>query len=83
MITWLQNCFIWSRTALTLGITSLPSTSMGSLDLFLRATCSTARDSVKLIFSPENILSLASSRPLSLASIMSRLITSSVTLFLL
>mmetsp|Transcript_9781 Transcript_9781/g.20303 ORF Transcript_9781/g.20303 Transcript_9781/m.20303 type:complete len:236 (-) Transcript_9781:235-942(-) len=43
------------RTSLTSGMTSFPSTMMGVLDWFLRATCKTARPSVSLIFSPPNI----------------------------
>lgn len=41
-LTW-QKPFIFSRTLLTSGITSLPSTIMGLLERFLRATWSTAR----------------------------------------
>lgn len=40
--TW-QKVFILSSTRFTSGITSLPSTQMGSLERFLRATWSTAR----------------------------------------
>lgn len=42
LLTW-QKDFIFSRTLLTSGITSLPSTKMGVFDRFRRATCSTAR----------------------------------------
>ena len=50
--TLLQNSFMWLSTLLTAGMTFFPSTTMGTLLLFLRATWSTARSSVKLIFSP-------------------------------
>ena len=43
--------------ALTSGITSLPSTRIGRFDRLRSATCSTARSSVTLIFSPANIRS--------------------------
>lgn len=42
LLTW-QKDFIFSRTLLTSGITSLPSTRMGVFDRFRKATCSTAR----------------------------------------
>lgn len=77
-----QNDFIFSRTLLTSGITSLPSTRMGVFDRFRRATCSTARFSVKLIFSPLNMRSRAASTPLDLARSTSICITLSVTRFL-
>mmetsp|Transcript_46688 Transcript_46688/g.77256 ORF Transcript_46688/g.77256 Transcript_46688/m.77256 type:complete len:219 (-) Transcript_46688:141-797(-) len=48
--------FIWSSTAFTSGITSAPSTTIGVLARLRNATWSTARFSVRLIFSPENIL---------------------------
>ncbi len=50
-----EKVFIFSSTALTSGITSLPSTKIGVLLRLRSATCSTARFSVRLIFSPENI----------------------------
>lgn len=45
-LTW-QKPFIFSRTLLTSGITSLPSTMTGVLERFLRATWSTARPCVR------------------------------------
>ena len=48
---------IFARTAFTSGITSLPSTRMGRLERLRSATWSTARFSVRLIFSPAIILS--------------------------
>lgn len=52
-----QNSFMWASTAFTPGITSSPFTMMGVFERFRRAMCKTARSSVKLIFSPENMAS--------------------------
>src|SRR5437764_413672 len=49
---------MWVRTALTSGITSLPSTQIGRFERLRSATCRTARCSVLLIFWPPNILSV-------------------------
>ena len=65
--TWPQNSFIWLKTALTSGMTSLPSTKIGVFFLFRRAICRTARPSVKFIFSPLNMASRMASTFLSLA----------------
>merc|ERR1719277_75023 len=46
LITLLQNSFMWLSTLLTAGMTFFPSTTMGTLLLFLSATWSTARSSV-------------------------------------
>ena len=48
-----ENSPMCSSTALTSGMTSLPSTRIGRLDRFRSAMCSTARFSVMLIFSPQ------------------------------
>ncbi len=63
-----EKCFIFSSTAFTSGITSLPSTRIGVLLRLRSATCSTARSSVRLIFSPENIDLIAPLRSVSFAS---------------
>ena len=47
---------MWLRTLFTAGITFFPSTTIGTLLLFLKATWRTARSSVKLIFSPGHLL---------------------------
>jgi hypothetical protein len=49
-----------SRTSWTSGTTSVPSTSTTAARGARRATCSTARPSVTLIFSPANIASRSS-----------------------
>jgi hypothetical protein len=48
---------IFASTALTWGMTSAPSTRIGRFERLRSATCSTARCSVTLILSPENIRS--------------------------
>ena len=66
-------------TSCTSGTTSWPSTSITSPAGARRATCSTARFSVTLIRSPENIASIRSRRPDASASSTSSRIVSSVT----
>mmetsp|Transcript_18755 Transcript_18755/g.44506 ORF Transcript_18755/g.44506 Transcript_18755/m.44506 type:complete len:209 (-) Transcript_18755:185-811(-) len=70
-----------SSTAFTSGITSLPSTRIGVLARLRSATCSTARPSVALILSPEN-MRCASSLTLAVsARPTSSFIVSSVAMF--
>ena len=59
---------IWSSTAWTSGTTFSPSTMIVASRGARRATCSTARSSVTLIFSPRNMASIRSRRPHSSAS---------------
>ena len=63
---WPANAAIRSSTAWTSGTTSWPSTSMRVPRGARNATCSTARFSVTLIFSPRNIASRRSATPRSL-----------------
>ena len=77
-----QNAAIFSRTACTSGTTSLPSTRMDAPLGARSATCSTARSSVTLIFSPANIASIRARSPDSSASCTSNASVSSVTRFL-
>ena len=62
-----ENAAMRSSTACTSGTTSTPSTRIRSSFGARRATCSTARCSVTLIFSPLNIASMRSRRPHSSA----------------
>ena len=73
---------ILSRTAWTSGTTSTPSTRMWASRGARRATCSTARSSVTLIFSPANMASMRRRRPARSASFTSRPMVSAVTRFL-
>ncbi len=66
--TRLAKAAILSSSACTLGTTSWPSTMIFSLWGARRATCRTARRSVTLIFSPRNMASIRSRKPLSAAS---------------
>ena len=75
-----RMCF---STAFTSGMTSLPSTRIGRFERFRRATCSTARSSVVLIFWPVNIFSVHPLRSACVARLRSSRIVSSVTRFLL
>ena len=70
-----------NNAALTAGMTSLPSTSIGEFFLFLKAMCKTGRFSVSLIFAPLNIRSMALLRPISSASSSSSWNVSSVIRF--
>ena len=70
---------IAASTALTSGMTSLPSTSTGLSDRLRSAVCSTARFSVVLIFSPANIASMRPRRSRALARFNNRSIVSPVT----
>ena len=56
-----------SRTACTSGTTSTPSTRIRSFSGARKATCSAARCSVTLIFSPLNMASMRRARPQSSA----------------
>ena len=76
-----ENAAMRSSTACTSGTTSLPSTSTRVPAGARRAVCRTARSSVTLIFSPENIASVRSRRPDSSASASSSSIVSPVTRF--
>ena len=69
-------------TSLTSGITSAPSTMIGVLARLRSATCSTARFSVALIFSPANIFFASPSTSASLHIVSRSDIVSSVTMFL-
>mmetsp|Transcript_11067 Transcript_11067/g.37682 ORF Transcript_11067/g.37682 Transcript_11067/m.37682 type:complete len:209 (-) Transcript_11067:184-810(-) len=80
--TALTNTFIRSSTSLTSGITSLPSTRMGVLERLRRATWSTARFSVVLIFSPANMRLAQPATSASAASARSSFIVSASTMFL-
>lgn len=71
----------WPSTAFTSGITSLPSTMIGVEDRLRRATWSTARFSVRLISSPENIAFAIGITFACSHSISSSAIVSSVTMF--
>ena len=73
---------ILSSTSCTAGTTSSPSTTIRSSLGARRATCSTARPSVTLIFSPRNIASMRSRRPHSSARRISSASVSSVIRFL-
>jgi hypothetical protein len=73
---------IRSSTSWTRGTTSTPSTSIRVPRGARRATCSTARPSVTLIFSPLNIASMRSRRPHSSARASRSATVSSVTRFL-
>ena len=73
---------IRSSTSCTSGTTSAPSTTMRVPRGARRATWSTARPSVTLIFSPENMASMRSRRPHSAARSSRSAIVSSVTRFL-
>ena len=66
--TRLENSAILSSTAWTSGTTFFPSTRMVAPFGARKATCSTARFSVTLIFSPLNIASIFPRRPDSSAS---------------
>ncbi len=70
-----------SSTSCTFGTTFSPSTSIVSPLGARSATCSTARPSVTLIFSPANIESMRARRPDSAASSSSSSIVSSVIRF--
>mmetsp|Transcript_12914 Transcript_12914/g.42943 ORF Transcript_12914/g.42943 Transcript_12914/m.42943 type:complete len:298 (+) Transcript_12914:781-1674(+) len=80
--TLLTNGSSLASTPFTSGITSTPSTKIGVLARFRSATCSTARSSVRLIFSPANIALAISFTCASSISLLSRVIVSSVTMFL-
>ncbi len=71
-----------SSTAWTRGTTSSPSTTMRAPRGARSATCSTARCSVTLIFSPANIASLRAATPEDRARSSNSLSVSSVTRFL-
>mmetsp|Transcript_17542 Transcript_17542/g.45005 ORF Transcript_17542/g.45005 Transcript_17542/m.45005 type:complete len:212 (+) Transcript_17542:1398-2033(+) len=70
------------RTSLTSGMTSAPSTMMGVFARLRSATCSTARFSVMLIFSPANIFFASPSTSASLHMASRSAMVSSVTMFL-
>jgi hypothetical protein len=70
-----------ARTACTAGTTFSPSTRTTASAGARSATCSTARFSVTLIFSPLNIASIFARSPHASASATSRRIVSSVTRF--
>lgn len=55
------NSFMCASTALTSGVTSLPSTKIGRFLRFRKAICNTDLFSVKFIFCPANIASRESS----------------------
>ena len=76
------NAAIRSSTAWTSGTTFVPSTMIVASRGARSATCSTARSSVTLICSPQNIASIRSRRPDSSASSTSSPSVSSVTRFL-
>ena len=73
---------ILSSTLCTSGTTFSPSTMIVSSLGARKATCSTARCSVTLIFSPRNMASMRSRRPDALANSNSRRNVSSVMRFL-
>ncbi len=77
--TWSAKLAIRSRTACTSGTTSLPSTRMCASRGARRATCSTARCSVALILSPENMASRRAGSPRASARAASSRMVSSVT----
>ncbi|GLH03558.1 Protein of unknown function [Gryllus bimaculatus] len=56
-LTCWEKAFMWSSTARTSGMTSLPPVVMGVVPRWRRATCSTARPSVKLMGAPLNMAS--------------------------
>mmetsp|Transcript_2380 Transcript_2380/g.3987 ORF Transcript_2380/g.3987 Transcript_2380/m.3987 type:complete len:211 (-) Transcript_2380:515-1147(-) len=70
---------IFSSTSWTSGTTSLPSTMIFSVAGARRAACITARSSVTLRCSPENMAAIFSLRPTLLASSSSKSSVSSVT----
>ena len=70
------------RTSFTSGITSTPSTRIGVFERLRSATCSTARFSVWLIFSPANMRSASARTPAASTSSPSSLKVSSVAMFL-
>ena len=72
-----EKSAILSRTAWTWGTTFSPSTRMDAPLGARRATCRTARFSVKLILSPRNMASMCDRRPDSSASSMRSLAVSS------
>ena len=61
--TWSANSAIRPSTSCTAGTTSTPSTVIDCFVGARSATCSTARSSVTLIFSPPNIASMWSRSP--------------------
>jgi hypothetical protein len=63
-----ENSRMCSSTRFTSGITSFPSTRIGRFDRLRSAMCSTARFSVMLIFSPENIFRVQPATSRSAAS---------------
>ncbi len=77
-----ENSSMCFSTRLTSGITSLPSTRMGRLERLRSAICSTARFSVMLIFTPENIFLAQPATSRSAASARSSVSVSSVIRFL-
>ena len=76
-----QKAAILSSTSWTSGTTFLPSTVIVSPLGARRATCSTARPSVTLIFSPLNMALIRSPKPQSRASWSRSLSVSPVTRF--
>ncbi len=76
-----ENRAIRSSTAWTSGTTSVPSTAIDAPAGARSATWRTARSSVRLIRSPENIASIRSRSPDCSASSTSRRRVSSVTRF--
>ena len=79
--TFSANSPMRSSTSCTAGTTSTPSTVIDVPRGARRATCSTARFSVMLIFSPPNMAAMRSASPDSSASCSSRRSVSSVTRF--
>jgi hypothetical protein len=77
----LAKSAILSSTAWTAGTTFSPSTTIELPRAARSATCSTARFSVMLIFSPRNIASRRAARPASSARATSNRSVSSVTRF--
>ncbi|MNG32440.1 hypothetical protein D3C84_1184560 [compost metagenome] len=71
-----------ASTEFTFGITSSPSTRIGELVRLRSATCSAARFSVRLIFSPLNIALMRAGSPASRASAISPCSEVSVMRFL-
>ena len=80
-LTLSQKADMRARTSCTAGTTSSPSTRIDWPFGARSATCSTARRSVRLIFSPENMASMRWRSPHSSARLTSRRIVSSVTRF--
>mmetsp|Transcript_40478 Transcript_40478/g.86360 ORF Transcript_40478/g.86360 Transcript_40478/m.86360 type:complete len:209 (-) Transcript_40478:173-799(-) len=68
-------------TPFTSGITSTPSTRIGVLERLRSATCNTARFSVRLIFSPENMRFASSLTLVSATSSLRRPIVVESTMF--